>query len=289
MSGAGETGVFRVEIGAELTIRDLTVTDANPRSGTGIDNRGMLTIARSTITGSTQGFGDGGGVYNGDNGTLTLTRSTISDNDSGGIFNDGVLTVTASTFSGNSAFQGGAILNDGEATATGSTFSDNNARGDGGAIFILRDTNRPEEDRLTVTNSTFASNTAAKWGGAVRVAGAGTFTATNVTLTGNSATEGGGIANSAEASETLRSTIVANSPEGDYCCCVITDGQHNTSDDSSCAFTAWGSRNGTDPGLDPDGLSDNGGPTQTVALRGKGRAANAILAGDNGCAGPRSE
>ena len=44
----------------------------------------------------------------------------------------------------------------------------------------------------------------------------------------------------------------------------ITDGGHNLSSDASCAFTAVGSMNNTDPKLGP--LADNGGPTLTMAL-----------------------
>ena len=70
-------------------------------------------------------------------GTLTVTNSTFSGNSAGGsggaIYNAGTLTVTNSTFSGNSApaarrRHGGAIFNDGGTlTVTNSTFSGNSA------------------------------------------------------------------------------------------------------------------------------------------------------------------
>ena len=49
------------------------------------------------------------------------------------------MTVTNSTFSGNSALSGGGggIDNEGTLTVTNSTFSDNSASGDGGGIFSL--------------------------------------------------------------------------------------------------------------------------------------------------------
>jgi hypothetical protein len=48
---------------------------------------------------------------------------------------------------------------------------------------------------------------------------------------------------------------------------VIIDGGHNLDAGSSCDFSAAnGSLSNTDPQLDPLGLQDNGGPTQTVAV-----------------------
>jgi hypothetical protein len=56
--------------------------------------------------------------------------------------------------------------------------------------------------------------------------------------------------------------LAGNSPSN--CSGTITDAGHNLSSDASCAFTAAGSMNNTDPKLGP--LADNGGPTLTMAL-----------------------
>jgi hypothetical protein len=56
---------------------------------------------------------------------------------------------------------------------------------------------------------------------------------------------------------------------------------HNLSDDNSCSSifnTAIGDLNNTQPGLDPSGLQNNGGPTQTIALLPTSPAVNAIPA-----------
>ena len=45
-----------------------------------------------------------------------------------------------------------------------------------------------------------------------------------------------------------------------------TDEGYNISSDNSCSFTGKGSLNDTDLQLDPAGLADDGGPTETVAL-----------------------
>ncbi|MFI5399179.1 MAG: choice-of-anchor Q domain-containing protein [Candidatus Binatia bacterium] len=80
--------------------------------------------------------------------------------------------------------------------------------------------------------------------------------------------------------------MVANSPSGGNCAgSGVTDGGHNIDDGTTCGFkgtdcaTSTGSSFcNTDSGLDPAGLANNGGPTQTIALL-VGRPA--IDAGDN--------
>jgi hypothetical protein len=132
-------------------------------------------------------------------------------------------------------------------TVTNCTFSDNDASGlHGGGIWNLRGT-------LTVTNSTFSENHA---GGAEDPPNSG----------------GGGIGN--DGTLTVTNTIVANNTGGD---CVnfsegaaVTDGGHNLIEDAenACGLTNGVNGNliGVDPMLDPAGLADNGGPTQTIAL-----------------------
>jgi hypothetical protein len=60
------------------------------------------------------------------------------------------------------------------------------------------------------------------------------------------------------------------------CAGTITDAGYNISDDNLCGFNATGSRNNTDPMLDPAGLANNGGPTQTIALLSGSPAIDAI-------------
>ena len=81
----------------------------------------MLTITSGTVSlnNLTIENGDdtsgvfGGGIFN--DGTLTLTNSTVSGNTAtyygGGIYNYGTVTLTNSTVSGNSANWGGGIFN----------------------------------------------------------------------------------------------------------------------------------------------------------------------------------
>src|SRR5262249_13543893 len=61
---------------------------------------------------------------------------------------------------------------------------------------------------------------------------------------------------------------------------TIADAGYNISDDNTCGFTATGSLNNTNPMLNPAGLSNNGGPTQTIALLSGSPAIDAIPVAD---------
>jgi len=161
---------------------------------------------------------------------FTVQNLTIASGkgNSGAISNVGRLTVANSTFANNSGDFGGAIYNGRLLDVTNSTFSDNSALY-GSAIASYNDFGAVS---LTVTNSTFAGNSGAA------IYGDGTVT----------------------------NTIIANSTGGN-CHGGIVGGGHNLDDGTTCGFsTANGSLSNTDPMLDPDGLQDNGGPTQTIAL-----------------------
>jgi hypothetical protein len=200
----------------------------------------------------------------------------------GGIFNDGTLTVTDCTFSGNVAKKGngGGIANFGTLTITNSTFSGNSVTGqgygeNGGAISTFGNTTV-----LTATNSTFSRNSV---GGTASIGGgvyedAGTVAITNSTFSGNSA-DSGSIYNVCYEPASVKSTILVASGGGD-CSGQITDTGYNISDDSTCNFSATGSSKNTDPMLDPAGLQNNGGPTKTIALLDGSPAIDAIPLAD---------
>lgn len=172
----------------------------------------------------------------------------------GCILNEGVLTVFNSTFSNNSASKGGsggAILNFGVLTVTDSTFSGNYADTEGGAIFSNNDI-FVDQPGLFVTNSTFE---------------------------GNSSAQGGGIYNDVGTPLSIKNTLLAGNSGGNCTLNGPTTSQgHNLSDDATCAsgFTMATDQNGVAAGLDPKGLQDNGGPTQTVALLPTSLARDAI-------------
>ncbi len=254
-----------------VTVTKSTFSRSSANYGGGIDTSGTLTVSDSTFSGNSCTFG--GGISS--DGTLTVIHSTFSGNSctyGGGISSDGILTaVSDSTFSGDGASgYGGGIENDtGTTRVTNSTFSGNGAYYGGGGI---------ENDfgTLIVTNSTFSRNSAAGYGGAIGNDG-GPLTLTNSTFSGNSSdsSEGGGIGNKVPWQPSLKSIILAASIGGD-CAGTITDVGYNIADDASCKFKSIDSHNGTNPKLDPRGLRNNGGRTQTIALESGSPAINVI-------------
>jgi predicted outer membrane repeat protein len=152
----------------------------------------MLTVTNSTFSDNLAQTG-GGGIYN--DGTLTVTSSTLSGNDTvydtggsatagGGIYNSGILSVTNSTLSGNSATKyGGGIYNTDTLTVTNSTLSTNHASSVGGGLYVGGGTAR-------VINSTINNNTSDSSAGGIY--NAGSLVLINSTLSGNLANLNGG-------------------------------------------------------------------------------------------------
>ncbi len=261
--------ILTVNSGATLTLKYLTIAKGNGGgSGGAIVNNGSLTVSSSTVTGSTAPSGmNGGGIYN--LGTLIVSNSSFSKNsasaDGGAIFNNGgTLTITNSTFSTNSAgSSGGGIYNSGGATIGDSTFSGNSSASGGGAVFH---------------NS-------------------GTLGVTNSTLSGNSDTSsGGGIDNAAASgSVTVTNSILSSNTNGNCVGSSVTNGGTNIADDATCGFgSSLGASGQTigdnvNPLLVPNPLLLSnqlqflqyyGGPTQTIALQSGSPAIAAVAPGN---------
>ena len=244
---------------------------------------GTVTLSGLTMTnGGGANAGYGGGIDNG--GTLTVTDSTVSDNNSlyfgGGIWNTGILTVTGSTLSGNTtaAFGGGIDNNGGTLTVTGSTLSGNSAGAQAGGIKTDRGT-------VTITNSTLSGNSATlagSIGGGIESYLSAT-TVVDSTLSGNGAASGGNIQYQSGTLD-VGATILADSTSGGDCSGPITDEGYNMADDASCGFSATGSTNSS-PTLDADlgPLQNNGGPTDTMALLAGSPAIDQVTSGSGLC------
>ena len=237
-----------------------TITDAD---GLTIDGTGQtLTISgNNAVRVMEVGFSTSLTLNN-----LTIANGSAPGDHGGGIHNFGTLTVTNSSFSGNSTSggfyggYGGGISNEGTSTITNSTFTGNSAVGGyGGGVYS-------NGFPLTITNSTFSGNNAnVGLGGAIFTSG-GTLI-TNSTFSGNSASSGtgAGVYSNNVGGATLRNTIVANSVGAANCFGAITNGGNNIDDGTTCGWgTASGSRSSTNPLL--GALANNGGPTQTFAL-----------------------
>ncbi len=242
---------------------------------------GDLTLDRVIFQGNTSAMG--GGLATQES-VITLTNTTFKNNTAaargGGIYNsNSTITISNSTFSGNSVNTagGGGINNDsGTLTVSNSTFSGNsvNGSGVGGGIHT------GPGSTLTVSNSTFYDNVTVVASGAGIYSG-GTLIVSHSTFSDNRAGSAGGAIRS-DGSLTLNDSILANS--------VLTgsstviqdcaryagtfDGDHNLIESNGSGSLACGTPLLTsDPDLGP--LQDNGGFTQTMALRYGSPALNA--------------
>ena len=79
--------------------------------------------------------------------TASISGLTVANGNDGGIVNNGTLTLTGCTISGNSASGGGGILNEGTMTIRSCVVRGNSAQGDGGGIanfaFLVNPMNSP--------------------------------------------------------------------------------------------------------------------------------------------------
>jgi hypothetical protein len=138
------TSVFTVEEGVSFTLSNLSITYGRNLSGSGILIRsgGTLTLDQCSFF-DNYSKEDGAVLYN--HGTVTINRCYFGDNHAGtagegyggAIENneDGVMSITNSTFTLNGANSGGgAIDNMGNLTITNSTIKDNGAFTAGGVL-----------------------------------------------------------------------------------------------------------------------------------------------------------
>jgi len=218
----------------------------------------------------------GGGIRN--VGTLTLKKSAVTNNTAGlggaGIRNDFVFTLVQSTVSGNT------VGSSGPAPA-----GVDPSLGGGGGLF--------NNDEATLVNSTISGNTSGTFGGGITNFGGGaSLDVRNVTLNGNSAPTGANIANTDArigpaggpppvGPASFENTIVSNPRGGgDNCEGPITsDGGNLEFPGNSCDFEVR-----KDPRL--GALANNGGPTNTHALRA---GSPAIDAAKNSCPPPATD
>jgi predicted outer membrane repeat protein len=163
-------------------------------------------ISGLTITGGSTSL-DGGGLYN--QGMMTLTDCTISENsaeeDGGGLAGDGTATLTDCTISGNSADDGGGLDIGGTASLTGCTISGNSAGGTGGGLY--------DQGTATLEDTIVAGNTGSG-GSASDIAGSVSGSSSyNLIGTGGA----GGLTNGADHNIILTGLAgLGLAPLGDY-------------------------------------------------------------------------
>ena len=162
-------GVFS---GSTLNISNGTLTGGWGGDG-GIINQATLNMTNVTINGN-KGNDRGGGISN--NGTLTMTGCTVRNNTSrdgtspaggGGIFNYNgkTATLTNCTITGNTAstYAGGGICNYGTMTLNNCSITNNNATTKGGGIFCST------TSTLSINGCTITGNSAGSYGDGIYI------------------------------------------------------------------------------------------------------------------------
>ncbi len=169
---------------------------------------------------------------------LTLANGK-TDESGGGLYisRSSEVIINNVLFCGNMARHGGGLLNDG--------------------------------GKLTMTNCTIWGNTASAWGGGLYNNFGSEATIAFCTIVNNTATIAGGLTTGYPPLN-ITATIVANNTahfshqngKG-----PMTSLGFNLESGSDCEFTPMPTDlHNLDPVLDPTGLQNNGGPTQTIAL-----------------------
>ncbi len=239
IDGDDQYALIEVTDDVDATIRSLNLTNGRNDAGGAITNNGTLDLIDSSATSSTAE--EGGGIWNGESGTLAVSGSTVSANvaassHGGGVANYGAMTWVNSTISGNSALLAGggiANLNTGQATLHSVTISDNEAgRIGGGGLAALDDSSS------TLFQLLIAGN---RYTGAAN--GQEVYRATTATVAVNSYNLFG------HSAQTTAQALSGLAPGGNDRT-ATSDGGHPA--DLSAVLEA--------------ALADNGGPTHTHAL-----------------------
>jgi hypothetical protein len=302
LDGGAQSEILKVasaDDAVNVRIQNLTLQNGHSpiyRQGNAIwfDAPGTLTILDSTFTGND---GKGTSVFVNDatpqdggvQPTVTVNNTLFSNNGAsvrapfgGALMGYGDVTITDSTFVGNSGSNMGTVAGRGAMTVRGNLFDSNFASGSGGAIATF-----PSEDDVTITNNTFRRNVAGAYGGAVILYPDATV-ADNTFVDNEAGTAGDAIYTESSGGVALFGNIFAASVV------APTVGELAASDNF---FTDLGANISTfeadatyltasalipgqvgasydSLGLSP--LADNGGPTQTMALTAPSIAIGAV-------------
>jgi len=215
----------------DATGHTVTIDGGNGMQLFTVNGGATFTVMNLTLTRGNAGGGDGGAISS--SGTVYITNSTVSSSTAGGS-GGGIYSYTG---------VGGVYV-------ANSTFSGNTAGASGGGIAS------DGGGSVGIANSTFSDNTASGGigGGAIgNIRSSGLFVR-NSTISGNTGTSGGGgIGNNSGSTMNffnILSSLVVNNTPNDY----AGTAPGNATATSTGAFTFLA------------GLSDNGGPTFTLAI-----------------------
>ncbi|MDX2167721.1 MAG: choice-of-anchor Q domain-containing protein [Deltaproteobacteria bacterium] len=166
IDGGAHGSVLEIGGGVTASVADLTITNGLGSGGGGnlggaFNNHGTLMLSRLRVLANVAGYG-GGGVFNDFGADLMVSDCTFDGNLAiggfgGAIYNVGggtFVTISGSTFSRNTAFNGAVNAPGGTSIAiSNSTFSGNTATGAGGTAGVLGGPN------VTMTHCTVVANT----------------------------------------------------------------------------------------------------------------------------------
>jgi hypothetical protein len=206
---------------------------------------------------------------------VTIRGGRVNDV-GGGIRSAGPLTISNSTVKGNHGHAGGGIHSAVSLTLLRSTISGNQTLSDGGGLRAV--------GTATITNTTISGNsiTGANNGSGIALGNSTTLTATNVAIANNSSAQNvRGALTGPAGSATLKNTVLSNAPTANCFNRVEKSAGHNLSSGASCNFDQSSDKTNTNPTLGP--LQNNGGQTNTHALKKGSPALNTIPEGTNGC------
>jgi hypothetical protein len=164
---------FRLlEVTGTLAVKSLTLRDGDAGQNTGggiLNAQGTVSVDSSTVYAN---IADNGAGISNDRGGFTLSNSVVRSNSTrpsaggggGGIYNDGIMTVTSSNLYFNDAnTSGGGIYNEltGKLSVTGTNVQANTAQVRGGGLY------NGTNGAATFTNSFIQYNSAEDTGGAI--------------------------------------------------------------------------------------------------------------------------
>lgn len=241
--------------------------------GGGLTNDGELTLDNVAFTDNTADT-IGGGIWNqfGQlDGRMVALSGNHSNSGGGGFYNwePATATLTHSAFTGNSAGDfAGALYNEGQITLQQTSLTGNSSAGGAGAIYQSNAPTSMELINVTISDNVSAPGNAAVFSGSA-----------NLNIFSSTIANNPGFGISAGASTTVKNTIVSGNGDGD--CnpsASLTSGGHNLIGDGSCGLAAAGDISG-DPLLQPlipDGWVgqvhplDAGSPAIDVGIGGAG-------------------
>lgn len=277
VSGTGSSGDGGFALGSDGG-------GGGPGGGVAFDGyMATLTLKSSTLSSNTTGDGGEGGAGgtggSGGSGTSTGAGGVSQGGPGGGggfgsglwvyatLGGSGGATVSASTVTANAAGSAGRGGDGGAGPAT----SEGGGGGTAGEAAIVTDV---DTSTMTLSHMTVSANAV---GSPAPGGGAGTGTVATAGAGGGAAMTGGIWDFGLGPPASLAASIVSGNAVAE-CAGTVTDaGFDVTFPDASC------------PGVDTDpklgALADNGGPTQTRALRAGSAALGGIPAGDGLCAG----